>query len=153
MSKIVAKVIVDNRASKTDKPYTYLVRKDMEEEIEQGMRVIVSFGRGNRFIKGIVIKVEKYEGDISKLKYIEDLLDDKPIISKTMLKLSLWMKENYLSSYLDALHVVMPPGDFKKINTYIHIKNEEDLNRDNLSSNKKDIIDILYKKVKFLLMN
>lgn len=146
MSKIVAKVIVDNRASKTDKPYTYLVRKDMEEEIEQGMRVIVSFGRGNRFIKGIVIKVEKYEGDISKLKYIEDLLDDKPIISKTMLKLSLWMKENYLSSYLDALHVVMPPGDFKKINTYIHIKNEEDLNRDNLSSNKKDIIDILYKK-------
>ncbi|MBU5293355.1 primosomal protein N' [Anaerosalibacter bizertensis] len=148
MSTMVAKVIVDNRSSKTDKPYTYAIKKDMEEDLKQGMRVLVPFGRGNRYIKGLVIKIEKYNGNISKLKYIKDLLDDKPIISEKMLELSLWMKENYLSSYLDSLYAVMPPGDFKKINTYIYINDKQSFNMEQISPKEKNIISILNDKKK-----
>lgn len=148
MSIRVAKVIVDNRSSKTDKPYTYAIKRDMEEDLKQGMRVLVPFGRGNRYIKGLVIKIEKYNGNISELKYIKDLLDDKPIISEKMIELSLWMKENYLSSYLDSLDVIMPPGDFKKINTYIYVNNQQKFNVEQLSSKEKNIINILNDKKK-----
>ena len=148
MSKIIAKVIVDNRASKTDKPYTYAVKKDMEEDLKQGMRVLVPFGMGNRFIKGIVIETERYSGDISKLKYIEELLDDRPIISEEILELGLWMREKYLSSYLDALHAVMPPGDIKEITTYIYMKNRPSSETYSLSHIQKNIINLLNKNEK-----
>lgn len=144
MNLLTAKVIIDNRASNTDKPYTYLVKNEMEEDIREGMRVIVPFGLGNRMIKGIVIKLEYDNEDINRLKYIEEVLDDKPIISEEMIELCLWMRDYYLSSYMDALHVAMPPGDFKKLNTYIYIGNKysKNSNRD-LNPLENDIIDLL----------
>ena len=108
MKKFIAQVIVDNKTSNTDKPYTYLIKEEMLEDIREGMRVVVPFGMGNRLIKGIVINIEEYEKEFTKFKYIEDVLDDKPIISKEMIDLSFWMRDYYLSSYLDALHLVMP---------------------------------------------
>ncbi len=38
MDKKYAQVIVDNRAYSTDKPYTYLIRPEMRDIIQKGMR-------------------------------------------------------------------------------------------------------------------
>lgn len=149
MNLLTAKVIIDNKASKTDKPYTYLVKEEMEEDIKEGMRVIVPFGMGNRMIKGIVIKIEYDSKDTNRLKYIEELLDDKPIISKEMIELSLWIRNYYLSSYMDALRVAMPPGDFKRLNTYIFISNNYVKNNNsNLTPLEMDIMCLLEKNGK-----
>ncbi len=123
----VAEIIVDNRAVQTDRPFTYAINPKMENLIKEGMRVIVPFGRGNRNIKGIVINIlDEFSGDY-KLKEIIDVLDDKPLISKELLSLSKWMKEYYLSSYLDSLQTVLPPGDFKEIETFVSLENELEL--------------------------
>ena len=117
-----AEIIVDNRSSKTDKPYTYRISLDMLESIEEGMRVLVPFGRGDRVVKGIVTQIlESYDGDY-RLKDIIDVIDDEPLISRDMIELSLWMADQYLSSYMEAFQTVLPPGDFKKIKTYIVLK-------------------------------
>lgn len=144
MSIYIAEVIIDHKSIHTDKLYTYLIKTSMEDEINAGMRVIVPFGLGNRMTKGIVINVKSYNGDISKLKYIEDLLDDKPIISSEMIDLCLWMREKYLSSYVDAINAALPPGDFKKLNTFIYVKDNKNINSYNgLSPLETKVIDVL----------
>ncbi len=119
MNKKYAQVIVNNRASQVDKPYTYIVETDLIDNLKEGMRVIIPFGRGNKLIKGFVIGFIDYFNDEYSLKKVVDVLDDKPLISKELIDLSIWMKEYYLSSYIDAFQPVLPPGDFKEVNTFI----------------------------------
>ena len=60
MDRKYAQIIIDNRASSTDKPYTYLIKPEMEDIIQEGMRVLIPFGRGNRKIIDIIIKIEDH---------------------------------------------------------------------------------------------
>ena len=120
-----AQIIVNNRSSQVDKPFTYILDEDLVYLVKEGMRVVIPFGKGNTLIKGIVIKIldncdEKYE-----LKRVIDVLDDKPLITKNLIDLSIWIKNNYLSSYLDAFQTVLPPGDFKEINTFVDIVDDK----------------------------
>ena len=147
MNRKYANVIIDNRAAETNRPYTYIVEPDLADVVEIGMRVIVPFGKGNKLIKGIVIDIQDYYDDKYKLKSIVDVIDDKPLISKDMIELSLWMSKKYLCTYLEALQPVLPPGDFKKIKTYV-ILNEGKYNtyKDHISPLERDIIKLLKEK-------
>lgn len=122
MKEKYAQIIIDNKGSKTDKPYTYRIEPEMLEDIEEGMRVVIPFGMGNRLIKGIVIKIEDFYKGNYKLKSIIDIIDDEPLIGKDMIDLSLWMSEEYLSPYIESFQTVLPPGDFKAVKTYIILK-------------------------------
>ena len=121
MSRKYAQIIIDNRASSTDKPYTYLISPEMEDIVQEGMRVLIPFGRGNRKIIGIIIKIDDHYDGKYKLKSIIDIVDNKPLISKDLIELSMWMSEEYLSPYLDSFKTVLPPGNFKDVETYISI--------------------------------
>ena len=143
-----AEVIIDNRASKVDRPFTYKLGS-YEDIAKAGMRVVVPFGRGNKPIKGFIIKItEQYESDY-KLKDIIDVLDTEPIISSELLSLGLWMREKYLSSYIDAFNPILPPGDYKDINTFIELNRYDDT--DNLLKEEIAILDLLIKKRKIKL--
>lgn len=122
-----AQIIVDNKSSNVDKPFTYILDGDLATYVKPGMRVIVPFGRGDKPIKGIVIEVLDKFNHSYKLKKVIDVLDDKPLISKELIELSLWIKDTYLSSYIDSLRLVFPPGDFKKINTFINLTNNNNV--------------------------
>lgn len=143
MNTRYAEIIIDNNTSRTDKPYTYIIKSDMFDDIEVGMRVLVPFGKGNRIIKGIVINIKDSNESNYKLKSIIDIIDEKPLISKNMIELSLWISENYLCSYVSALQTVLPPGDFKKIKTYIKLKKGTEDYISNISQLEKDIIKLL----------
>ena len=147
MNKKYAQVIVENKATSTDKPYTYIIEPDMIESIREGMRVLVPFGRGNRIIIGIVIKIQNNYENHHKLKSIIDVIDDKPLISKDMIDLSLWMSNHYLSPYLEAFQTVLPPGNFKEVKTYVFI-NKDNLNiyREKLTPLEEDIIKLIRNK-------
>ena len=59
-------VIIDNRASQVDKPYTYIIDEDLIDIVKIGMRVIVPFGQGNKLIKGIVVEIlDEFERNAS----------------------------------------------------------------------------------------
>lgn len=137
-----AQVIVDNRASVLDRPFTYKVGPLFEDILKEGMRVIVPFGNGNKPIKGFVIGIQDDFTCNYKLKEIIDILDDKPLISKELIQLGLWIKDEYLSPYLDAFQPILPPGDYKEINTFVELTKEE-LKKLKLSNDEKKIIDYL----------
>ncbi len=138
-----AQVIIDNRASKVDRPFTYTLGF-FEDIAKVGMRVVVPFGRGNKPIKGFIIEIrEDYEFDY-KLKDIIDVLDTESLISKELLSLGLWMRDKYLSSYIDAFSPILPPGDYKDINTFIEINSTR--NVEQLLNEEIEIIEFLQKK-------
>ncbi len=118
-----AQIIVNNRASQVDKPYTYILSDEIKDIVKEGMRVVIPFGIGNKLIQGIVIGIIDFYDEEYELKKVIDVLDDKPIISKKLIELSIWMKEYYLSSYIDAFQPVLPPGNFKEVNTFVEIIN------------------------------
>ena len=110
MDKKYAEVIIDNKSSNTDRPFTYIIEPHMVDDVQVGMRVLVPFGRGNKVIKGLVIDICDYAERDYELKSIIDVIDGKPLVSKEMIQLSFWMAKQYMCSYLDALKTVLPPG-------------------------------------------
>lgn len=138
-----AQVIIDNRASKVDRPFTYKLGF-FEDIAKVGMRVVVPFGRGNKPIKGFIIEIrEDYEFDY-KLKDIIDVLDTEALISKELLSLGLWIRDKYLASYIDAFSPILPPGDYKDINTFIELNRTRNI--DQLLNEEIEIIEFLQKK-------
>ena len=149
MNKKFAQIIVDNRSLQVDKPFTYILDGDFLSWVKAGMRVVVPFGRGNKLIKGIIIDIKDNFDESYQLKKIVDILDDKPLISEDLIELSLWISDRYLSSYRDSLRLVLPPGDFKKINTFINlINNEANLE---IGEEEKKILSYLKKNERVLL--
>lgn len=51
----LAKIAVASATYAIDRPYDYLVPEELAGRIQPGMRVLVSFGAGNRRTDGIVL--------------------------------------------------------------------------------------------------
>lgn len=136
-----ADIFIENNFQKIDKLYTYIVKDD----VQPGMRVLVNFGKSYRV--GIVLFLhENYSGNhLEKLKEINSVLDDEPIISEDLIKLGLWMKERYLIGYSKAFSPILPPGNLQRIKKkilvekYPHGKDLEDLNSVDLSKYFEDL--------------
>ena len=121
MVRRYGQILIDNYASQLDRLFTYIIDEDFIDIAREGMRVVVPFGRGNKPIKGLLISIVDEFHDNYELKSIIDVLDDKPIISKEMLRLGYWIKEEYLCTYLEALQPILPPGDYKEVNTFVEL--------------------------------
>lgn len=116
-----AQIIIDNRSSQVDRLFTYKIGESLLPYLEEGMRVVVPFGRSNKPTKGLVINIHQSTENIKsfKIKEIIDIMDEKPLISKKLIELGLWMREEYLCSHMDSFSPILPPGDYKKLNTII----------------------------------
>ena len=110
INKLIAKVAVENTTYSFDSLFDYLVPEEFVKSITQGMRVKVPFGRGNQKRVGMVFSLCEVLEYSEKIKYIQGLLDDSPIISDEMLKIALWIKENTFCTYFDAIKVMIPAG-------------------------------------------
>lgn len=108
-SALVAHVAIDRTAYHFDKPYDYLVPYDMAQEALAGCRVLVPFGTGNRKRQGMILSVGTTT-DFEKLKPINSVIDNEPLLSEEMLKLAAWLKERTFSTYFDIFHLMIPAG-------------------------------------------
>ncbi len=139
-----AEIIINNKNSKVDRPFTYIVDGNLSALLKIGMRVIVPFGAGNKLIKGVVINILDEFHENYKLKKIIDIIDDKPLISESLIRLSMWMREEYLSSYIECFKQIFPPGDFKQINTFISLKGNYSIK--DLTDEETNILEYLLEK-------
>lgn len=72
-----------------------------------GRRVLAELGR--KKLTGYIIDIEK-DIQLENLKYVTELLDEKPILPENLLKLSKWISEYYLCSFGDAIKATLPQG-------------------------------------------
>ncbi len=103
---MIAKIAVSAANFAIDKPYSYFVPAGMT--LAPGVRVIVPFGRGNRQCEGVVLSLE--EGEQANLKTVEQVLDEKPLLSDTMLRLAAFIRGRCYCSFYDAIRAMLPAG-------------------------------------------
>ncbi len=109
MTNVYADVIIDISHEDLDKPYQYLVPKELIENVTIGSMVEVSFGRGNRIINGYVIGISyKAKIDIKKIKPIKSVVSEGIVIEGHLIQLAYWIKATFGSTMNEALKTVIP---------------------------------------------
>mgnify|MGYP004480431599 CR=1 FL=1 len=103
---MVAQIAVSCAVFAMDQPYSYRVPQELS--VVPGMRVVVPFGRANRRTEGIVLAVA--EADETKLKPIEQVLDEQAVMDEEQLRLAAFIRERYFCTYYDAVKAILPAG-------------------------------------------
>ena len=103
---MIGKIAVSAANFAIDKPYSYRIPQDMV--LMPGQRVMLPFGRGNQRTEGVVLAVEP--GDESKLKSVEQCLDEEPVLTQQQLRLAAFMRERYFCTFYDAIRAMLPAG-------------------------------------------
>jgi len=96
-------------------PFDYLVPDELRGKVVAGCRVRVPLGRGNRSVVGYCVDVASRQGAAAgerprRLKPIRNLLDNRPLLSQAMLRLTGWMSDYYLCHLGQVLDAVVPTG-------------------------------------------
>jgi len=142
--KLFAEVIVANKCKETDRTYSYLIPKEMEDKVMVGSRVIVPFGMGNKQLEGYVLAIkDSIDFNISRIKPLVRALDDEPVMSPQLVELAKWMKNKYMSYYIDAIHAIVPSPVRTKSSYTIELADSDDINDKIARLNSNSIIEIL----------
>ncbi len=106
---LFARVAVAAAVYAIDRPYDYGVPEEFTKTIAPGMRVMVPFGARNKKTEGVVLSLS---GSTSheKVKHVEKLLDDEPLLDGRMLRLALWMRERACCTVYQAVRAMLPAG-------------------------------------------
>ncbi len=114
---MVAGIVLESTKFAFDKPYDYLIPRDVAVSV--GCRVTVPFGNANRLRQGLVIYIRSAQN--SKLKSVHSVIDNEPVLSDEMLKLCIWLHKTTFCTYFDAVRTVLPVGVNLKSNENYHL--------------------------------
>ncbi len=124
--------------------FDYRIPPAFEEQIEVGSRVIVHFGKSKMYT-GVVKRL--YETDeqekIARLKPIEELPDDRPVLQPQQLQLFKWMAEYYFCTEGEVIKASLPAGlklQSEQIVEWADYPDWEDLDIDNKSYSLLNIL-------------
>jgi primosomal protein N' (replication factor Y) (superfamily II helicase) len=89
--------------------FTYLIPEEITVKIVPGMRVVVQFGP-KKFYSALVRRVHCIKPENVTTKLIENVLDDKPILSESCFLLWEWIATYYHCSLGEVLKAALPSG-------------------------------------------
>lgn len=93
-----------------DKTLDYAIPPAWVGKVQKGMRLQVPLGKSNRPCEAFCVDVHSVQKSRVKLKFFLKILDEKPLISPTMLELTRWISEFYLCSWGTVLQCILPAG-------------------------------------------
>ncbi|MDD7317950.1 MAG: primosomal protein N' [Prevotella sp.] len=88
--------------------FTYGVPEQWVGRVAMGVRVLVPLGKSKHYI-AMAVKVHREEPEM-KWKSIEQVLDDKPVVSERQMRLWQWISDYYMSPIGDVFKAAMPGG-------------------------------------------
>lgn len=104
-----ANIIIDISHEKVDRPFQYLIPENLRGIISPGDCVDVPFGKGNNIRKGYVISIsDNNEYPIEQMKTLVGKSSQDMGIESDSIKLALWMKKTYGSTFIASLKTVLP---------------------------------------------
>lgn len=109
---MIVKVLINTSVSKLNKVYDYKVPKELENKIEIGKRIEVSFGNKKDSQEAIIVKIINDNEYFSKykLKEVIDVIDEVSYINADRLRLAKNISFLYFCNVYDALKLMLPPG-------------------------------------------
>lgn len=121
--------------------YTYSVPAELEESVQEGCRVVVSFGQ-KKFYTAIVTKVHYVAPENYETKDVEEVLDTSPVILPTQFRFWEWLSTYYLCTLGDVYKAAMPSG--MKLESETLVAYNEDFEATvPLPKNEQRILDLL----------
>ena len=147
MYNIFVQVILNNNSKSTDQIYTYGVPLELESLVEEGKRVSVNFGRGKNIIDALIVNLSlTCDYPSEKIKPINEILDEKPIVSKEMIKIISWIRDRYICKYSDAMRLMIPSETQSVYEKHVVLKENKEINEYNINKTENQIKVIEYLK-------
>ncbi len=102
-------VIIDINHEAIDRPFQYILPKEIENRVKIGSIVKVPFGSGNRLKNAYVIGFSNIPDiDPEKLKTINSIEDGEISVETELITLALWISKYYGATTASALKTVLP---------------------------------------------
>jgi primosomal protein N' (replication factor Y) len=98
----IAKIVVQVAL---DKEFDYRIPGELQGQVFVGSHVVVPFGRNE--VRGFVVKLTD-ASERKDLKEIVELVEQRPLITETTMKLAKWMAEYYAAPIERAVRTVLP---------------------------------------------
>lgn len=122
--------------------FTYKVPAEIIEQIEIGMRVLVSF-RGKKIYTGIVFQLHDDAPENFEPKEIISLLDDFPILPKAQISFWDWLSDYYMGNLGEIYRFAFPSSLKLESETYLKLKSGAQVDFENLDGNEMYLIQAL----------
>ncbi|GAB4002478.1 primosomal protein N' [Spirosoma daeguense] len=91
--------------------FTYRVPRGMAELVKIGARVIVPFGKKDgRVFTAIVARLHNSPPSAYQARYINEVLDEYPLVTGYQLEMFRWMAEYYMCCIGEVMNVALPSG-------------------------------------------
>ncbi len=87
--------------------FTYRVPNEMNELVQPGVRVVVQFGKTRRY-SALVRKVHQKPPEQYQAKYIDEVLDDVPVVNNLQFKLWDWISDYYICTLGEVMVAALP---------------------------------------------
>lgn len=113
--KLYAEVIINSEALEIDRPFTYKVPEEFNNEIKIGQIVKVPFGKGNKTSEGFILNLKNDDNIKFKTKNIAAILVKDPVIDEDDINLIEFLREKTLCKYIDAFRLLIPVGIMKEL--------------------------------------
>ncbi len=88
--------------------FTYRLPFELNNNIQIGQRVVVPFGRSGKLYSALVKKIHHSPPTEYQAKYIESLLDEKPIVNQKQLQHWDWIADYYIANIGDVFNAALP---------------------------------------------
>lgn len=105
--------------------YTYRVPVELNDSIEVGKRALVQFGK-SKFYSGIIYSIHTNAPKDYVAKYIESVLDERPVVLEQQLKLWDWIAFYYMCGPGEVMNAALPSA--LKLSSISHIQLNPDFN-------------------------
>lgn len=125
--------------------FTYRVPRDLETEVQVGKRVVVPFGK-RRLYTGIIWQLHDRPPVHHQAKYIEELLDDHPVVLQAQLELWNWMRAYCMCHLGDVMNASLPSGLKLSSESRLTIHPDYDGTMDDLEDEQMDVLECLQNK-------
>lgn len=126
--------------------YTYRVPQELNDEVHIGKRALVQFGK-SKFYSAIIYSVHTHAPTAYVAKYIDSVIDEKPIVTEKQLKMWDWMTFYYMCGPGEVMNAALPSS--LKLSSVSNIQlnpdfNFEEIDHDFFNEREHLIIDALH---------
>lgn len=123
--------------------YTYRVPHEWNDSILVGQRVVVQFGKGKKQYSAIVSEIHTIPPKSYQAKYIEAILDERPILNPIQLTFWNWLADYYMANIGEVMITALPGGLRLASETRVLLHPEYEKSVDHLTDDEYLVVEAL----------
>lgn len=121
--------------------YTYRLPREIADEVQVGMRVVVQFGQKRMY--SALVRRRHTQAPQWQCKYVVGVLDEKPVVSLRQMEFWEWMASYYMCYAGDVMAVALPAGLKLASESTVSIHPDFDGELSRLSKHERLVVELL----------